>query len=131
METFGTKLVASLRERAVLAREEKTATALGDALHFERAAARIEMVESALRGIRRRAIFGPGLTTGDILDLTACVTAPAEPVIDGPAHDPTNPFAPRYIPGCPHAPTYDAGLCCGHPDDCTFVSPQKDEAHGR
>lgn len=24
---------------------------------------------------------------------------------------------------CPHAPTYDAGLCCGHPDDCTFVSP--------
>lgn len=24
---------------------------------------------------------------------------------------------------CPHAPTYDAGLCCGHPDDCTFISP--------
>lgn len=24
---------------------------------------------------------------------------------------------------CPHALTYDAGLCCGHPDDCTFVSP--------
>ncbi len=34
---------------------------------------------------------------------------------------------------CPHAPTYDAGLCCGHPDDCTFVSPsnllkEKDDA---
>lgn len=26
----------------------------------------------ALREIRRRAIFGPGLTTGDLLDLTRC-----------------------------------------------------------
>lgn len=31
-------------------------------------------------------------------------------------------LAPASAP-CPHAPTYDAGLCCGHPDDCTFVSP--------
>lgn len=29
----------------------------------------------------------------------------------------------EVAPLCPHAPTYDAGLCCGHPDDCTFVSP--------
>lgn len=25
--------------------------------------------------------------------------------------------------GLSRAPTYDAGLCCGHPDDCTFISP--------
>ncbi len=31
---------------------------------------------------------------------------------------------------CVHAPAYDAGLCCGHPDDCTFVRPQAPEDEG-
>lgn len=62
--------------------------------------------EGALATIRRRAIFGPSITTSDLLDLTASVAG----------------LSPETRL-CPHAPTYDAGLCCGHPDDCTFVSP--------
>jgi len=39
-----TNLVERLRERARAAREERTATALGDALHFEEAADEIELL---------------------------------------------------------------------------------------
>lgn len=62
--------------------------------------------EGALITIRRRAIFGPGLSTSDLLDMTAGVAGVS-----------------RWDRPCRHAPTYDAGLCCGHPDDCTFISP--------
>jgi len=41
-------LVESLRMRAVAAQSEGNATALGDALHFEDAAKRIEALEAAL-----------------------------------------------------------------------------------
>ena len=44
-------LVKRLREREKFAREEITATSLGDALHFEEAADRIEALEAALREI--------------------------------------------------------------------------------
>ena len=44
-------LVKRLREREKFAREETTATSLGDALHFEEAADRIETLEAALRSI--------------------------------------------------------------------------------
>lgn len=39
------------------------------------------------------------------------------------AHSKSPDQSERLAVPCPHAPTYDAGLCCGHPDDCTFVSP--------
>ncbi|WP_336801779.1 hypothetical protein [Kaistia sp. MMO-174] len=42
-------LVARLRERAVAARAEITATGLADALHFEEAANEIERRDAALR----------------------------------------------------------------------------------
>lgn len=42
-------LITRLRERALAAREEGTATALGDALHFEEAASEIEHL-AGLRG---------------------------------------------------------------------------------
>jgi hypothetical protein len=32
---------------------------------------------------------------------------------------------------CQHAPTYDAGLCCGHPDDCTFIRPPAEREEPR
>ena len=43
------RLVESLKIRAVAARSEGNATALGDALHFEDAAERIEALEAALK----------------------------------------------------------------------------------
>ena len=46
-------LVNRLREREKFAREETTATSLGDALHFEEAADRIEALEKALRKISK------------------------------------------------------------------------------
>ena len=41
-------LIYRLRERAGVARSEKTGTGLGDAVHFEEAAERIEALEAAL-----------------------------------------------------------------------------------
>jgi hypothetical protein len=45
-------IVERLRERAQFAREERTGTGLGDALHFEEAAVEIER----LRNAKRRAL---------------------------------------------------------------------------
>ncbi len=49
-------IVARLRERARLAREENTATALGDAIHFEEAAAEIARLRDKLERRTRQAI---------------------------------------------------------------------------
>lgn len=46
-------LANRLRERAQVARSEKTGTALGDALHFEEAADRIEALEAELEAAHR------------------------------------------------------------------------------
>lgn len=70
--------------------------------------AELDNLRTCLIAIRRRTIFGPSITTSDLLDLTSDVAGLA-----------------AEKPQCVHAPTYDAGLCCGHPDDCTFVSPPK------
>jgi len=43
-----TNIVERLRERAAVARSESNGTALGDAVHFEEAAARIERLEAVL-----------------------------------------------------------------------------------
>jgi len=67
----------------------------------------LDDLRTCLIAIRRRAIFGPGLSTGDLLDLTA-------PVAGMYPDDP-----PKAA--CIHA--YDAKSCCGHPDDCTFIAP--------
>ena len=45
-------LVERLREREKFAREETTATSLGDALHFEEAADRIEALEAEVAFLR-------------------------------------------------------------------------------
>lgn len=86
---------------------------IGERWHADEAArqrdvakAALTAAEAALIAIRRRAIFGPSIAISDLLDLTKNVAGQS---VDASL--------------CPHAPTYDAGLCCGHPDDCTFVSP--------
>ena len=45
-------LTQRLRERAAIARNENTGTALGDAIHFEQAAARIEALEAEVARLR-------------------------------------------------------------------------------
>lgn len=45
-------LMESLHERAAIARGEKTGTALGDAIHFERAAAEIDRLTKELEEAR-------------------------------------------------------------------------------
>lgn len=85
-----------------------TTTPTGDAETIEGMLGELDNLRTCLIAIRRRAIFGPGLTTSDLLDLTMDVAG----------------LAPEK-PQCVHAPTYDAGLCCCHPDDCTFVAPPK------
>ena len=57
-------------------------------------------LRDALSSIRRRAIFGPGLTVGDLLDLTGRVAPQDEPTVER-QHDATNPFAPRERPQKP------------------------------
>ena len=44
-------LVKSLRDRAISAREEGTMTAKVDAIHFEKSADRIEVLEAALKKV--------------------------------------------------------------------------------
>jgi len=64
-------LVPRLRGRARSARSENTGTGLGDALHFEQAANRIDMLVAALRAClnyieNTEGEFGIKLTCGDM-----------------------------------------------------------------
>jgi len=81
--------------KALEASIQARADAKLDALEAER-----DRLRDALSSIRRRAIFGPGLTVGDLLDLTGCVAPQDEPTVER-QRDATNPFAPRERPQKP------------------------------
>lgn len=91
----------------------------------------LDLARRRLKEISTGAAYQPRIHAGaGVIEIDAALNAPSA-LENGPAGlaDATNDPAESDLSSlragapCPHAPTYDAGLCCGHPDDCTFVSP--------
>ncbi len=88
---------------------EKVATTADDAMRnarnrdmwqaqSKRQAETLTELRESLVAIRRRAIFGPGISIGDLLDMTALVAPAGDELGVDRDRDATNPFAPRPRP---------------------------------